>query len=192
MKKFLKIIAIILGGFIVIGIIGSMGDDESSTDEKASTEVKADQKKEAKKEESKTYQVGDMVNTGKLAYKVTNVTATNEIKSNNQFIESATTSGQFVIIDIEAVNNDSKARMVDSSMFKVVDDKKREFDPSTDSDVTMALEGSMDFFLQDINPGLSKTGKMVFELPADSTSYSLQVSSGFGWSGGEYEKIKLK
>lgn len=194
MKKFLKIIAIIFGVFIVIGVIGSMGEDDNASNETA-TEANAEDKgskEEPKKEESKIYQVGDLVKTGKLAYKVTNVTSTNELKSDNQFIESATTPGQFIVIDIEAYNNDSKARMVDSSMFKVKDDQKREFEPSNDSEVMMVVDGVMDFFLQDINPGLSKTGQLVFELPADASSYTLEVSSGYGWSGGEYESIKLK
>jgi len=199
MKKFLKIIAIIFGVLIVIGVIGSMGEDDTSSGDKASnekvTEVNAKgerSKEETKNEDAKIYQIGDLVKTGRLAYKVTNVTSTNELKSENPFIESATTSGQFIVIDIEALNNDSKARMVDSSMFKVNDDQKREFEPTSDSEVMMVVDGAMDFFLQDINPGLSKTGQLVFELPADANSYTLEVSSGYGWSGGEYESIKLK
>lgn len=198
MKNFLKITAIILGVLIVIGIIGPMDEDDTSTSgENTETVTKAadstsSSTKETKKEEVKTYQIGDMVNTGNLAYKVTDVTATSDLKSDNQFIDSVTTSGQFIIIDIEAFNNDSKTRMIDSSMFKMYDDQNREFEPSSDTDVFMIVDGAMDFFLQDINPGLSKTGQLVFELPADSSSYTLQVSSGYGWAGGEYESIRLK
>lgn len=200
MKKFLKITAIIFGVLIAIGIIGSMGEDDTSTaGDQASNETVTtvidknnNSTKETKKEEVKTYQISDTVKTGNLAYKVTNVTATNELKSDNQFIESATTSGQYIVIDLEVSNNDSKTRMIDSSMFKMYDDQNREFEPSSDTEVIMVVEGAMDFFLQDINPGLSKTGQLVFELPSDSSSYTLQVSSGYGWAGGDYESIKLK
>ena len=188
----MKFIAIVFGIFIAIGVIGSMGSDEetSGTDTETTAEEKTDKKD--KKEEAKVYQIGDLVETGKLAYKVTNAESKSELKSDNEFIESATTTGQFILIDIEAFNNDKDARMIDSSMFKILDDQSREFNPSSDSEVMMVVDGAMDFFLQDINPGLSKTGQLVFELPADAKSYSLQVSSGFGWSGGEYETIKLK
>ncbi|MEF3355787.1 DUF4352 domain-containing protein [Paenibacillus sp. GYB006] len=200
MKKFLKITAIIFGVLIAIGIIGSMGEDDASTaGDQASNETvttvidkNSNSTNETKKEDVKTYQISDTVKTGNLAYKVTNVTATNELKSDNQFIESATTSGQFIVIDLEVSNNDSKTRMIDSSMFKMYDDQNREFEPSSDTEVIMVVEGAMDFFLQDINPGLSKTGQLVFELPSDSSSYTLQVSSGYGWAGGDYESIKLK
>ncbi|WP_404997127.1 DUF4352 domain-containing protein [Caldifermentibacillus hisashii] len=107
-------------------------------------------------------------------------------------MEPATTDGQFVVIDIEAFNNDKETRMVDSSMFKIKDNQGREFEPTTDTDVMMVLGDFADFFLQDINPGISKTGKLVFELPSDATSFSLEVSSGYGFAGGDYETIQLK
>ncbi|MFJ5717660.1 DUF4352 domain-containing protein [Neobacillus sp. NPDC093127] len=204
MKKIGKVIMIVVGVFIVLGVIGSMlnGGDEkenkaskaAATTTKTTSETKNKQTTETKQSEkpkAKAFVVGDLVKTGKLGYKVLNVEATKEIKSDNQFIESAKTEGQFVVIDLEAFNYDKKARMVDSNMFKIKDDRGREFDPTNDSNVMMVVKGSMDFFLQDINPGLSKKGKLVFELPQDAASYSLEVSSGFGWAGGEYEKIKL-
>ncbi|HEY2422207.1 MAG TPA: DUF4352 domain-containing protein [Neobacillus sp.] len=204
MKKLVKIIMIIFGVIIVLGVIGSLLDggkeqkQDNSSKVVATTKTASEdknqtptEKKESEKPEKKAFVVGDLVNTGKLGYKVLHVETTKEIKSDNQFIESAKTEGQFVIIDIEAFNNDKKARMVDSNMFKIKDDQGREFEPTNDSTVMMVVEGAMDFFLKDINPGLSKKGKLVFELPQDAASYSLEVSSGFGWSGGKYEQIKL-
>lgn len=194
MKKLGKLIIIVIGVFIVIGVIGSMGGkDEEKTSSAPSKKVTASETKENKKKtESKIYKVGDLVKVGKLAYKVSKVSATSEIKSDNEFIKSAKTDGQFIMISIEAFNKDKKARMVDSTMFKIKDDQGREFDPTNDSEVMMVADEAMEFFLQDINPGVSKKGLMIFELPKDSAHYSLEVSSGFGWAGGKYEKIKLK
>ncbi|WHY86981.1 DUF4352 domain-containing protein [Neobacillus novalis] len=206
MKKIGKIIMIVVGVIIVLGVIGSMldGGEEKSdktskeaatTTTKTTSETKNKQTNETKQSEKpkvKAFVVGDIVKTGKLGYKVLNVETTKEIKSDNQFIESVKTEGQFVVIDLEAFNYDKKARMVDSNMFKIKDDQGREFEPTSDSNVMMVVKGAMDFFLQDINPGLSKKGKLVFELPQDAASYSLEVSSGFGWAGGEYEEINLK
>ncbi|MEB6548993.1 DUF4352 domain-containing protein [Heyndrickxia sporothermodurans] len=197
MKKLGKLIITVIGVFIVIGIIGSMvGKDEEKTSSEPSKKVTASEtkvNKEAKKKtESKIYKVGDLVKVGKLAYKVSKVSATSEIKSDNEFIKSAKTDGQFIMISIEAFNKDKKARMVDSTMFKIKDDQGREFDPTNDSEVMMVADEAMEFFLQDINPGVSKKGLMIFELPKDSAHYSLEVSSGFGWAGGKYEEIKLK
>lgn len=210
MRKIGKILLWVLGIILILGVIGAMlGEDtenqqaepassiqteevETETDSESATE----QEEEATEEDgevgnNEVYGIGDYVEVGKLAYTVHSVETTNILESDNQFIDPATTDGQFVIVEIEAFNNDSETRMVDSSMFKLIDDQGREFNTSTDTDVMMVLDESLNLFLQDINPGISKTGKLVFELPNDVTSYELQVSSGFGFAGGEYATIKL-
>jgi len=200
MKKLGKIFLWTMGIIIVLGVFGSMmGDDEDKTKKDslspASSEVKSDtndSEKKAEKKEEKVHAIGEKVEVGKLAYIVSNVATTNELKADDEYIEPAKTDGQFVVIDIEAFNNDKKTRTVDSSMFKIKDNQGREFEPTVDTEVMMVLGDFADFFLQDINPGISKTGKLVFELPSDATSFSLEVSSGFGFAGGDYATIQLK
>lgn len=210
MRKIGKILLWVLGIILILGVIGSMlGEDtenqqaepassiqteevETETDSESATEQEEEATEEDREEgNNEVYGIGDYVEVGKLAYTVHSVETTNILESDNQFIDPATTDGQFVIVEIEAFNNDSETRMVDSSMFKLIDDQGREFNTSTDTDVMMVLDESLNLFLQDINPGISKTGKLVFELPNDVTSYELQVSSGFGFAGGEYATIKL-
>lgn len=210
MRKIGKILLWVLGIILILGVIGAMlGEDtenqqaepassiqteevETETDSESATEQEVEATEEDREEgNNEVYGIGDYVEVGKLAYTVHSVETTNILESDNQFIDPATTDGQFVIVEIEAFNNDSETRMVDSSMFKLIDDQGREFNTSTDTDVMMVLDESLNLFLQDINPGISKTGKLVFELPNDVSSYELQVSSGFGFAGGEYATIKL-
>lgn len=210
MRKIGKILLWVLGIILILGVIGAMlGEDtenqqaepassiqteevETETDSESATEQEVEATEEDGEERNnEVYGIGDYVEVGKLAYTVHSVETTNILESDNQFIDPATTDGQFVIVEIEAFNNDSETRMVDSSMFKLIDDQGREFNTSTDTDVMMVLDESLNLFLQDINPGISKTGKLVFELPNDVSSYELQVSSGFGFAGGEYATIKL-
>lgn len=210
MRKIGKILLWVLGIIMILGVIGAMlGEDtenqqaepassiqteevETETDSESATEQEVEATEEDGEEgNNEVYGIGDYVEVGKLAYTVHSVETTNILESDNQFIDPATTDGQFVIVEIEAFNNDSETRMVDSSMFKLIDDQGREFNTSTDTDVMMVLDESLNLFLQDINPGISKTGKLVFELPNDVSSYELQVSSGFGFAGGEYATIKL-
>jgi len=207
MKKIGKILLWGLGIFIVLGIIGTIiGDDNGSDQAEPSTSTQVEEASSeaetANKEEDQentqeegnadVYGIGDYVEVGKLAYIVHNVETTDILESDNEFIDPATTDGQFVVVEIEAFNNDTETRMVDSTMFKIIDDQGREYESSSDVDVMMVMDESLNLFLQDINPGLSKTGKLVFELPADVTSYELQVSSGFALAGGEYATIQLK
>jgi len=210
MRKIGKILLWVLGIILILGVIGAMlGEDtenqqaepassiqteevETETDSESATEQEVEATEEDGEEgNNEVYGIGDYVEVGKLAYTVHSVETTNILESDNQFIDPATTDGQCVIVEIEAFNNDSETRMVDSSMFKLIDDQGREFNTSTDTDVMMVLDESLNLFLQDINPGISKTGKLVFELPNDVSSYELQVSSGFGFAGGEYATIEL-
>ncbi|MEY9870456.1 hypothetical protein ABIE66_005962 [Peribacillus sp. B2I2] len=178
---------------IVIVNIASGGDEEESTtetkaDTKATeTKAKPEEKKEAKKEAPKQHQVGDVVKVGKLEYTVKGVEETQKISN---VLGDKTTSGKFVIVEMAIKNLDKKERMADSNMFKVKADGA---EYGADAELDMYVnEGGIGFFLESINPNISKTGKVVFELPAEAKAYNIEVSSGAGWSGGEYEQIKLK
>lgn len=184
---------------IVIANIASGGEEETSTTDTASdtkatkTTAKPEEKKaEAKKEEPKKeapkqHQVGDVVKVGKLEYTVKGVEETQKISN---VLGDKTTSGKFVIVEMAIKNLDKKERMADSNMFKIKADGA---EYGADAELDMYVnDGGIGFFLETMNPNISKTGKVVFELPAEAKEYNIEVSSGAGWSGGEYEQIKLK
>ncbi|MBM7702920.1 DUF4352 domain-containing protein [Metabacillus iocasae] len=179
---------------IIIGSIASGGEEEIATTEPKSEEASADVKAEtaaaesAKKEEKKAFGIGEEVKVGNLTYVVNAVEETNKISN---ILGDKTTEGKFVVVELTVKNTDKKARLADTNMFKVLTADETEYsaDGTLDMYVNEAGEG---FFLQDLNPNIGKTGKVVFELPTEATQYDLQVSSGFGWSGGEYESIVLK
>ncbi|MED3759698.1 DUF4352 domain-containing protein [Peribacillus frigoritolerans] len=180
---------------IVIVNIASGGDEEESTTEtktdtkatETTAKPKEEKKAEPKKEAPKQHQVGDVVKVGKLEYTVKGVEETQKISN---VLGDKTTSGKFVIVEMAIKNLDKKERMADSNMFKVKADGA---EYGADAELDMYVnEGGIGFFLESINPNISKTGKVVFELPAEAKAYNIEVSSGAGWSGGEYEQIKLK
>jgi hypothetical protein len=49
-----------------------------------------------------------------------------------------------------------------------------------------------ELFLEDCNPWMSRTGTLVFEVPADTATYNLAVDSGVAFAAGETETVKLK
>jgi hypothetical protein len=183
---------------IVIVNIASGGDEETPTEDTASdtktteTTAKPEEKKEEpkaepKKEAPKQHKVGDVVKVGKLEYTVKGVEETQKISN---VLGDKTTEGKFVIVEMAIKNLDKKERMADSNMFKIKADGA---EYGADAELDMYVnEGGIGFFLETMNPNISKTGKVVFELPAEAKAYNIEVSSGAGWSGGEYEQIKLK
>ncbi|WP_313635816.1 DUF4352 domain-containing protein, partial [Exiguobacterium sp.] len=186
MKKGLK-----WAGIIVIGavILGNLGDDE----EQAAPEKKVEVEQEAVKSEAKpvkakaaakpvkkTYGVNDQVKVGKLTYVVNDVKMVDTLSN---VLGEKKTSGQFLVIGLTILNGDKEERFVDSNMFKVnVGDT--EYSADTELDL-YANEDGMGFFLETINPNIEKTGNIVFELPKQVKNPMLEVSSGFGWAGGQ-------
>ncbi|MCQ9281968.1 DUF4352 domain-containing protein [Priestia aryabhattai] len=185
MKKFFKmgclgfiaLIAII----VIISIVASGGDDSS---DKTSGSNSSNKKQESKKE----YTVGQDVQIGNLAY---NVVSTEEKTELSSVLGNKKTDGKYIVVDLKVTNHEKKARMMDSSMLRIVTEDGTEYNPDAELD-SYVNEDGLGFFLQEINPNMSKEGKAVFEIPADVKEYQLQVSSGLGWSGGDYQTIKLK
>ncbi|WP_290748221.1 DUF4352 domain-containing protein [Exiguobacterium sp. UBA3968] len=192
MKKGLK-----WTGIIVIGavILGNLGDDE----EQAAPEKKVEVEQEAVQSEAKpvkakavakpvkkTYGINDRVKVGKLTYVVNDVKMVDTLSN---VLGEKKTSGQFLVIDLTILNGDKEERFVDSNMFKVnVGDT--EYSADTELDL-YANEDGMGFFLETINPNIEKTGNIVFELPKQVKNPKLEVSSGFGWAGGQSKEIQL-
>jgi Domain of unknown function (DUF4352) len=180
---------------IIVSAIASGGEEETakpaSTTAKTETNSETTEKpakKEIKKEEKKQFTVGQEVKVGKFSYIVKGVEETNKISN---VLGDKTTDGKFAIVELSVKNGDKKARMADSSMFKIKTADGTEYEADAELDMYVN-DGGIGFFLEDINPNISKTGKVVFELPTEAKEYNLEVSSGAGWSGGKYEQIKLK
>lgn len=194
MKKVLGWIAIIFVVLIVIGMFAGGGEESTETASSGSSSGETAKKEEAKKEEpkeeaKKEFGVGQEVAVENISYIVNSIEEQKELKM--EYMDTLTTDGKFVIVDLTVKNNDKEARFIDTEMLRLVDAEGTEFSSKTEAD--MYINGSdLGFFLSEVNPKMSKTGKVAFEVPADVTELKLQVSSGFGWSGGEYEVINLK
>lgn len=174
---------------IVIGAIGvnSGGNTDTETANAPAQEQQQEQSSGGQqKEQAKEYKVGDVVPVEKFEYKVNSIkTAT---KIGNEFLNKKT-DGQFLIINVTVTNKDSEARIIDTSLFKIIDSQGREFEPMADGDVY--VNENVEFFLQEVNPNLSKTGNIVFEMPKDAKGLKLEVNSGVGFAAGTTALINL-
>jgi hypothetical protein len=192
MKKGLK-----WAGIIVIGavILGNLGDDEEQVapekkveveQEAVKSEAKPVKAKAAAKPVKKTYGIKDQVKVGKLTYVANDVKMVDTLSN---VLGEKKTSGQSLVIGLTILNGDKEERFVDSNMYKVnVGDT--EYSADTELDL-YANEDGMGFFLETINPNIEKTGNIVFELPKQVKNPKLEVSSGFGWAGGQSKEIQL-
>ena len=177
---------------VVVGILAPKEDKDKNTSANAENTVSdSSNESEDKKEEEKVYNIGDSFESGKLGVAINSVEEKMEFTSDNQFIQNVTTEGKFVAVTAKLTNNDKEARTFSSTQFKLIDDKGRTFETLTSAELMMIL-GDQNLFLESCNPGMSRTGVFVFEVPSDVESYSIDVASGVGFAASGKETVKLK
>jgi hypothetical protein len=133
------------------------------------------------------YKLNDEVKAGNIAYIVSEVKKSTKI-GQNEYLQK-TTENEYLIVKVKVTNNDKDTRTVDTNLFKLKDAEGKEYSAMADADLYVNPNNS--FFLAQVNPGTSKSGYIVFEIPKNLKDLKLQVSSGLGWTGGQYKIINL-
>lgn len=166
------------------------------TTQQASTEVKEEPKKEeVKKEEPKKEEpkkeepkkeLSKEGESSKVKITVGSVESTDSV--GGQYLNEKA-QGVFKVVEISITNNQKDAITVDANSFKLVDNQDREFKYSTQAQTAFDVGngGKSDFFLKQLNPGLTQTGKIIFDVPADAQGLVLKARGGMMG-----KEIKLK
>lgn len=188
---------------VVFAIAQGGGDSDTTADATttsnspaaadSSSKEKAPAKDEPKAEpEAQAYKVGDKVAVGDLEYVINEMETASKVGPS---IAPTKASGEFVIIDVTLTNNGNEAVTVDSSFFKLQQGEKTfEADSMASMSANQGNDGGIDnsFFLQEVNPDSTITGKVAFDVSkkvASSKDLQLQVQTGM-W-GTETEIIGL-
>jgi len=169
MKKILKwgIIA-----FIVIAVIGAVSGGGKST---TSTTSNTGSGNTAKTVET-VAKINDTVTDKDLAFTVTGVTTAKSLGSSYTKKDA---QGTFYVVTLNIKNVGKETATIDSSMLKITDSQGRKFDRSIEGQTAKGLsQGKVDMFLQQVQPGLSVNGDIVFDLPDDATDLKLLVKGG--------------
>lgn len=189
---------------VIIGAALSGGDDEKpiadGTNEVAqeTTDPTDEQPKEAEASEAEASEdvvevgIGEPAKIADVSFTVNSIEETKEISSGNEYIESAVTEGKYVILEVTVKNEKKEALTINSSYFKLITLEGVVYEPNTDGKVMMAMMDEDDFFLQQVNPGLSKTGKVVFEVGEDLDLNTAVLQGQTGFWGTESVEISLK
>lgn len=155
-------------------------------------DVKKQEVEKQEKLDKPTAKIGDKIVAGNFEFKVNKVEEKTAV-GGSEFSDSKKAQGIFKLIEVEVKNNNKETKYLDSSMFKLKDSKGQEFTVSTDAMTAFEIYeagGESQFFLQQIQPSLSKTGIIIFDVPKDTTNPILIVSGGFLSS--EKASIKLE
>jgi hypothetical protein len=122
--------------------------------------------------------VGDEVRDGAFAFVVTDVQTGVPTIGEGVLAEQA--QGTYTIVRVVVKNTDAQAQMFDGGAQKLLDALGREF--SHDSGAAMSLPGSHSF-LEMVNPGISFTATLVYDLPAGTTATAIELHDS-PFSGG--------
>ena len=195
----LKIVGIVFGIFIGLALIGAAlggGDEEAtpetetpvaSQEESNDTETTEDTTEEDTTEEAAGAPalavIGEQIDVSDVYFTVNEVTTATNV--GGEYGQNA--QSQFTIINITVQNEKNEAIMINSNFFTLMSGER-----TYEADGTAGIYANEDtnFFLENINPGVSVTGNVVFDVPADLPDQILQVQTGF-W-GTETGQISLQ
>lgn len=190
MKKFFKFGCLGIIAFfvliLIIGIFASVSDDKKSGKNTSKHDSETSLSEKSKADEKKIASIGDDLQINNVVFTVNEISATKEIKDAGGYISYKPESegAEFLVVNVTVKNAGKEAITTDSSFFKL---NKGDvvYSPST------IFTTDSKFFLYDgINPGLKKTGNILFEIPEASQDLTLTVQTGF-W-GTETGIINLK
>lgn len=171
----LLLLGVVIVGFAAVSGGGDTGDASSAgagegaapdgKDESATEDSPAD-----KQTDPAMPGIGDPVRDGKFEFTVKKV-KTGVKKVGDQYL-SEKAQGQFVLVTMKVENIGEEAQLFAGSAQKLIDTKGREH--SADDGAAIYVKDSQSF-LEDINPGNSVTGTVVFDIPKGAVPASLEL-----------------
>ena len=148
------------GGSATTASSETTGSDEGDSEEPKGSE-----------EDKAAAGIGDPVRDGKFEFVVKNVKTGVDSVGNEILSEKA--QGQFVLVDLEVSNIGDEAQIFFDSEQKLFDDKGRSF--ASNSSAAISIEGNADVWLSEINPGNTKKGTIVFDMPRGAKPTSIEL-----------------
>ena len=130
--------------------------------------------------------IGEEIILATIKFKVNNSSEKQTLSGSFGSPAVAKEGAKFVVIDMSVTNTtDAPFTFFPDDGFRLIDDKNRQF--TTYGDTIGKAQNYLN--VRELSPGIAETGILVYEIPQDSTSYSIAVGKG-GTS--EIYRVKLK
>ncbi|MGH3090296.1 MAG: DUF4352 domain-containing protein [Rubrobacteraceae bacterium] len=129
--------------------------------------------------------IGEPLTVGDAEWLVSNAVQTDQLQS--QFGGPAA-QGNFIVVDFTFTNNTGEAVTLDPVTMTLVDGQDRQFD--ADTDTFEYIPEGRDLFLEQVNPGVTQEGQVIFTVAPDAADFQLEVG-GAGFLSTETGRINL-
>ncbi|WP_369355578.1 DUF4352 domain-containing protein [Lysinibacillus capsici] len=167
---------------VVIIFIAAVVDNSNDPKEKASTDPKQEVKKEApkKEKEAKKEEPKELSKEGESSNVKIAVGSVQTLESVGTEHINEKAQGIFKVVELTLTNNQKDAITLSSNSFKLIDNQGREFSANSAAQIKLNIAngGNSKFLLEKLNPGLSQTGKIVFDVPKDVQGLVLKARGG--------------
>jgi len=185
------ILAFAGNGWVAATVPPSVSGDTPSSTGSASTQSSGSSATvataTAQPESDRNHSVGESFQVGSgakaLEYTVVGTQTTDNI--GGEYGSDA--SGTFLVVDLRIENVGDESVDLTSSVFRLVDNQGREYE--VDSEAMIYLESSISF--EQVNPGLSISGTVVFDVPPDQQGRQLRVDPAGIFSTAESHYVRL-
>lgn len=157
---------------IIIGAIGGGANKPKKVDDSSQAKQEQNQNKKEESNETKTFKVGDTIQTNDFKIKVNKVSV-----SNGTEFSKPQKGNEFVKVDVTVENTSKDEQNISSMlMFKVVDKDGRSCNQAIVDNQKGQLDGK-------IAPGRKMTGEYIVEAPKGEKGLELQFDSSLVSNG---------
>lgn len=169
----------VVGAFVIIVVIANIAGGGSKTD--TSNSNSNDSSKTTPTEAKPSMpKIGEVARDGKFEFTVVSMECGKASVGTNEYLTQKA-QGQFCLVNVTVKNIGSEAQTFDSSSQFVYDAANSKF--SADGTASLYVNPQGSTFLEQINPGNSVTGILVFDLPKDKTPITAELHDS-SFSGG--------
>jgi hypothetical protein len=122
------------------------------------------------------YSVGQTAQVANVQWRVSDAYLTNQLRSNF----GTQKRGRFVVVNFTFTNNRDEEVTLDPELHMVLKDRRgREF--GTDVDSWEYVPTNLNIFLEPVNPGISKNGRVIYQVPPDAWGFTLKLDDVEFW-----------
>jgi hypothetical protein len=171
--KILTVIGVIILLAIIGGAVGGGNKTKTSTGSGKPDTAKTENK-------ATTAKLNEVARDGKFEFTVASVECGKPSVGSNEYLTKQA-QGQFCLVNVTAKNIGSEAQTFDSSSQYLYDAANSKF--SADGTASLYANPQGSTFLNQINPGNSVSGILVFDVPKDKTPVTAELHDS-PFSGG--------
>ena len=170
-----KILTVILA-FVVIGVIAAAAGGGSKTPTSSSTT------KTNGSSAAQLAKIGQAARDGKFEFTISKVSCGETTVGTNQYVQKQA-QGQYCRVTMGIKNIGDKAQSLSSSNQKLIDAAGKQYSADDTATLYAAPEGSSSTWYNDVNPGNSVNGDIIFDIPKDVTPTTAELHDS-AFSGG--------